>query len=127
MTTYIFFENQTTGQFQLKDADNNFFGIIPNGWLVNFELNYSQSFEKQYNIIYENGATVSFWLNINADVSRVDTRSGIVKLQIANQGVDGNFYVTNKLIILPNGNSIPPARSYIPAPISTALLLANMY
>jgi hypothetical protein len=128
MTTYIFFDNQTAAQFCLSDADNNFFAIIPGGWLNSVKLNYSQSFEKQYNLILDNGSMVTFFLGVAGDVKRVNTGSGIAKLLISNQSSIYNRRCTNnKLIIRPNGNSLPPAPTMEFQKISNALLLANKY
>ena len=127
MTTFIFFDNQTAAQFELFDADNNRFSTIPGGWLNSVKLNYSQSFEKQYNLILD-GQMISFWLSVSGGVSRVNTGSGIAKLQIAYQGSRcKSLNVNNKLIIRPNGNSLPFApRVFVPM-ISNALLLADKY
>jgi hypothetical protein len=132
MTTYIFFDNQTSGQFNLNDADQNFFAVIPGGWMSSVKINYSQSFEKQYNLtLVDGGHVISFWLSVAGGVSRVNTGSGIAKLQIAYQGTScKTLNVNNKLIILPNlksGNSLPYAPKIFVPKVSQALLLADKY
>ncbi len=129
MTTYVFFDNQTSAQFQLNDADQNYFSIIPGGWLNSVKLNYSQSFEKQYNLtLVDTGQMVTFWLSVSGAVSRVNFGSGIAKLQIAYQGSRcKSLNVNNKIIIVPNGNSLPYAPRLNVPKISQALLLADKY
>lgn len=127
MTTYVFFDNQTAAQFTLNDADNNYFSIIPGGWMNSIKLNYSQSFEKQYNLILD-GQMVTFWLSVSGGVSRINTGSGLARLLISYQGERcKSLNVNNKLIILPNGNSLPYAPKLHVPKISQALLLANKY
>src|SRR5438309_2239262 len=74
MTTYVFIYNLTDINFNLYDNDNNFFGLIKAHRNYSKLLNYSDTFQKQYNLIsigITPEITLSFYLNINGEVARV--------------------------------------------------------
>ena len=82
MTTQIFFENQTTTNFDLFDIDGNHYGMIINGQRNSLNLPYSQTFQKQYKLVAQNGGVLLFNLTINGEISGTNTSSGIAKLRI---------------------------------------------
>jgi hypothetical protein len=100
MTTEIFFQNLTPQNFQLMDIDNNNFGQILAGQSYSLKLNFSGTFEKQYNLIFSQGS-MTFFLNINAEINRVNNNNQPYTLIAEFE----NFRVPifNKLIIAPIG------------------------
>jgi hypothetical protein len=96
MTTYIFFFNSTSFNFVLKDLDGNFFGNIDGVSSYSLKLNYSDNFQKQYNLT-SGSILLSFWLNINGEVVSV-SQSVQPYLQI---GLLGLRPAQNKITILP--------------------------
>jgi len=84
MTTRIFIFNQTSLNFVLNDIDGNFFGNINGISSYSLKLNFSDTFEKQYNLTSQvSGVPVvlSFFININGEVSKV-TGPNQIYLQI---------------------------------------------
>ncbi len=130
-TVKIFFENRTNSRFSVIDMDNNLFGRVPPGRKVVLNLNYSQDFNKQYNLFLDpQGISAYFFLSVTSSLSNVNlnTVNGLLKLTITNEGNPKSEETPpNKLIIETVGNALriaPP--SGIP-PASDALLNANFY
>ncbi len=68
--TTIFITNGTLFNYVLNDIDGNFYGNIIGPSNYSFKLNFSNTFEKQYNLTSFN-SIISFWLNINGEIARV--------------------------------------------------------
>lgn len=73
MTTYIFIYNQTPYIFTLTDLDHHVYGVIGAVSSYSLKLNYSDTFQKQYNLTMTTApfTVLSFLLNINGDVASV--------------------------------------------------------
>ena len=128
----IFFENKTTTKLSVIDTDNTLFGKIPPGRKVVLNLNFSQDFNKKYNLfIVERGISAYFFLNVTSELAFIDlnTVNGLLKLTITNEGNPKLDYTPpNKLIIeAVNGSSIRIAPPSLIPPTSDALLNANFY
>lgn len=80
--TYIFFYNQTPYTFTLTDIDNNFYGTIGAVSSYSLKLNYSDTFQKQYNLTMTTSpfSVLTFLLNINGDVASVTGPSQTILL-----------------------------------------------
>ena len=100
MTTDIFFQNLTNQNFELKDVDNNIFGQILAGESYSLKLNFSGTFEKQYNLIFSQQA-LTFWLNINGEISRVQANGQPYNMIVQFENCRAKNF--NKLIIAPQG------------------------
>ena len=105
-----FFNNACGVTFKLYDVDNNFVGEIGPGYMSSLMLNYSSTFQKQYNLIqFGTNNTISFWLDINGELLRVGP--GVAILQI---GSLTRLGFANLLNIYP-GPTLPLAQpQYIP-------------
>ncbi len=137
MTTRIFVENATGYQFQITDLDNNQFGNVNANGYYSLNLNYSQSFDKQYQF-RANGASFQLWLSPEGDIQRMsadnhvylkvgpeeyNTRTQIFPYPLKTSGqvyMNGHVYGSrrNKLLITPIDNiyarSIPEINSFVP-------------
>ncbi len=126
MTTIIFFENRTSSAFRIFDLDHHLFGTIPASQTVNFSLNYSDTFAKQYNLFLDSGDAVTFMININGSIGQMITY-GIANLTKTNEGNPKNSELPpNKLIIETSGTLKIAPPSQIP-PKNDALLWSNFY
>ena len=101
MTTEIFFQNLTDQSFELKDVDNNVFGQILLGLSYSLKLNFSGTFEKQYNLISPQQQILNFWLNINGEISRVQANGQPYNMIVQFENCRSKIF--NKLILAPQG------------------------
>ena len=128
MSVQIFIINATSQPFELFDLDKNHFGLIANSKSYSLRLNYSENFEKQYNIFYDDTHYLSFWININGEISQLETNNSPYTLMInrqvdafLNKFIDWQHHtnnwnchshfgfsseIVNKLIILPKNKSL---------------------
>jgi len=105
----IFIYNGTFLDYVLNDVDGNFYGNIRPVSSYSLNLNYSDTFEKQYNLSAPN-ATISFWLKITGEVSRV-TSTPLIRAQIGFSGqnlfneqgftIQTHIPVNNTITLLP--------------------------
>ena len=127
MTTYLYLYNQTNVPFVLMDADNNFFANIGAANRYSLKLKFSESFQKKYFLKLANSnQSVAFYLNINGEIASVDTSSGLALLRIT---IEPRCppKLNNKLIIYPNGKSLPPAPPELLPPTPLAVLYYDDY
>src|SRR5690349_950706 len=77
MTTRIFFKNDTQYRFELYDIDGNHYGTIRANGFYSLALPYSQSFEKNYNLIGQPNSNIiiSFTIDINGFVDHLSSNS----------------------------------------------------
>ncbi len=130
MTTQIFFENQTNISFDIYDTDENHYGVCSSGQRNSLTLPYSETSQKQYNLVSINGSLL-FNLNINGELSNTNTNSGIAQLritQIKNQhlpinvtkNVIGDLFTMQKLtkkVWSPNNTLLIIFPNQLPNPI----------
>src|SRR5437016_1326866 len=116
MTTQIFIENATNQNFTLNDLDGHLFGQINGQNIYSLQLNYSENFEKQYNLFFT-GGKLSFSLDINGEINRVFVFTQPFTLLIEPESRKQPM-LFNKLIITPINNSlvrvIPPFAPPVP-------------
>jgi hypothetical protein len=122
MSVRIFIENATTQSFLLRDTDNNNFGLIQANQRFALPLNFSDTFEKQYNLIFTNSnAFLSFWLNINSEISRVAVYTQPYTLLIGNETLL-RPQLFNKLLITPQSNTFARAPPILAPPVPDGVL-----
>jgi hypothetical protein len=135
ITTKVFFENKTTSNFRVIDMDNHLFGRVPPSRKVVLNLNYSQDFNRRYNLFLEGanghfGTSAFFSLSINSSLTDINlnTVTGLLKLTITNEGNPKSEETPpNKLIIETVGKNLKIAPPSLIPPASDALLNANFY
>lgn len=114
MTANIIIANATIQNFQLFDSDNNNYGMILANQKYSLPLKYSDTFEKQYNLIFfGGGGFLTFWLSINGEIIRVAVYNQPFSLLIQN-GTSLRKQLFNKLKITPQSNTfatVPPTFS----------------
>jgi len=98
MNTEVFIQNVTSQNFELKDIDGNIFGQILAGRSYSLKLTFSSTFEKQYNFVFPS-QVMSFWLNINGEIVRVQNNNQPYTLIVEFENCPVKFF--NKIIIAP--------------------------
>src|SRR6266550_3354150 len=101
MTTEIFFQNLSGQNFELRDVDGNIFGQILNGLSYSLKLNFSGTFEKQYNLISPQQQVLNFWISINGEISRVQANGQPYNMIVQFENSFPKIF--NKLILAPQG------------------------
>ncbi len=102
-TSRIFIYNGKSFDYVLKDIDGHYYGNINSISSYSLNLNYSYSFEKQYNLTLKPGNIIfSFWLNINGEISRVSSNElqiGSIGLSFNEQGFTTHNKMSSKTIL----------------------------
>ena len=125
MTTYIHIENATIVNFTLYDVDNNNFGPVYAEQRYSLKLNYSDTFKKQYNLVFS-GGYISFWLNINGELGEINLNN--TKFCMLIQGTStrcANLPPYNKIIITPQNNTLARAPLRFTFPVVPDIVLRN--
>jgi hypothetical protein len=107
MSVQIFIENATNLNFTLFDTDNNNFGPVAAQTRYSLKLNYSDTFVKQYNLVF-NGGKLSFWLTINGGLGIVNVY-GLPYVFLIESQPRTRLPPFNKLIITPQNNTLARA------------------
>jgi hypothetical protein len=76
--TRLIIKNNSAHTFQLFDADNHYYALIVEGRCYSLRLNYSESFEKEYKLVYHvvdetiaiPRKPIKFWLTVSGEISQ---------------------------------------------------------
>jgi hypothetical protein len=115
MTTLVTIENASFQDFLLQDLDGNNFGIIGSLGRYRLHINYSESFNKVYHLIFNGDLFLIFALNINGEFATVSANGQPFVLLIRHDPTTStNGSIQNLLKIVPQQNvfAIAPAYSY---------------
>lgn len=113
MTTQTFIDNHTFSTFELYDLDNHLYATVRGGQRYSLTLPFSESFDKQYQLLLPGtaGAVIIFTININGLLELVQSNSPAYTVYKTTASVtnwfDDNLLVINYAGLIPPNPIIP--------------------